>query len=137
MTLESNAWAAVRRALAPYGRLVRVENRVEAGTPDVAYCLLGVSGWLELKSGAGLEAEQLLWAEEWSRAGGLWHLLRRGRRGGAGTPLGWALYDVGAARRLYEGLTIGNGWAWMDRLEPATLLEALAPRALRRSTSAA
>ena len=46
---ERALWRTVRTALAPYGSLVRIENKVELGTPDVLYCLRGVTGLLELK----------------------------------------------------------------------------------------
>lgn len=42
-------WATVKRALDPYGVLVRIESPMTGGIPDVAYCLGGVAGWIELK----------------------------------------------------------------------------------------
>ena len=49
-TLEQRLWRRVRKALAPHGRVSRVENPLEPGMPDVSYCLDGVEGWLELKA---------------------------------------------------------------------------------------
>lgn len=86
---ERSLWFRLRRTLAPYGALVRVENATGAGTPDVCYCLLGVTGWLELKSlpkwpargttvirVPSLTVAQIHWLDAWSRAGGnAWLLL--------------------------------------------------------------
>lgn len=83
---EAALWRKLRAALAPYGRLERVENRVRKSTPDVFYALRGagcsVSGWLELKylekfparaatpvRLRSLTLDQVLWHEEWSQAG--------------------------------------------------------------------
>ncbi len=49
-TLEQRLWQRVRRALAPHGRVSRIENPLDPGMPDVSYCLGGVEGWLELKA---------------------------------------------------------------------------------------
>jgi hypothetical protein len=87
---EGNLWNRVRENLKPFGRLVRVENHIEAGTPDVCYCLRrlptlakGTTGWLELKhvpqwparpqtplSVDKLTREQCDWHTWWSLAGG-------------------------------------------------------------------
>lgn len=128
MTLESNAWAAVRRVLAPYGCLRRVENRIEAGFPDAVYTLLGVGGALETKSLAEISAEQILWAEAWTAppALGLWHAIRREPKGG------WGLYDLRAAWRWHRHETIeGEGYVWTERLKAPSLLVHLAPRERR------
>ena len=80
MTRESDFWATVRRALTPYGRVVRIESGSTAsGIPDVSYCLLGHAGWLELKQVAEwpkrattplridhLTLEQVLFLEQWA-----------------------------------------------------------------------
>ena len=98
---ESGYWGDhVRPALAPFGVLTRIENAVDLGTPDVAYCLRlkplvpAVAGWIELKVLENLPArgstpvridhltwEQVRWGEMWVEAGGLaWMLLRAGDR---------------------------------------------------------
>ena len=77
MTGEANLWSYVRRNLGPYGRLKRIENRIDKGTPDVAYTIRGISGWIELKHVPlapkrastplkipHLTLEQVLWQEE-------------------------------------------------------------------------
>ena len=46
---ERALWRRVREGLKRRGHLVRVENAVEDGTPDVNYCIDGVEGWIELK----------------------------------------------------------------------------------------
>ncbi len=81
MTTESDFWSVVRRQLSPYGRLQRIESHLTAqGIPDVAYCLLGSAGWLELKHLEAwpkratttiyikhLKLEQVLFLEDWVR----------------------------------------------------------------------
>ncbi len=49
MSTEAGLWKLIRKSK-PEGHWVRVENRVELGTPDVNYCLSEqYEGWLELK----------------------------------------------------------------------------------------
>ena len=86
---EAALWKRTREHLAPFGRLERIENSVNTGTPDVAYCLRRkpllppVSGWLELKHVdewparptttlhvESLTKEQVDWATWWALAGG-------------------------------------------------------------------
>lgn len=82
MSSERALWGAVKGHMAPYMRLVRVENKVEKGTPDVYWRARGQSGWLELKHEAAwpmplapmkcksLKLEQVLWLEAEEQAGG-------------------------------------------------------------------
>lgn len=91
MSLEADLWRTTRKNLAPYGMLVRVESPLtRLGIPDVCYCLLGNSGWLELKALERwpvrsttalridhLKLEQVLFLESWTRARGKAHLLLR------------------------------------------------------------
>jgi hypothetical protein len=85
---ETSLWGRLHRHLGPYGRLIRIENRVETGMPDVYYCLRGATGWLELKQlpawpkRAGtpirighLTREQVIWLEAERANGGAAHLL--------------------------------------------------------------
>lgn len=115
MTIESNFWSTVHANLSPYGALKRIENSADKGTGDVAYCLtrpkpgsLAASGWLELKVAEWpakpltpirprhLTKDQVLFAEEWSDAGGrAWLILRA-------TPW-YLLFDPAGIRGLYEG----------------------------------
>lgn len=81
---ESNLWTRTRDGLKSYGHLIRVENMLEAGTPDVNYCLHKSDGWVELKhakkpardstvvfkSQRGLDPEQITWIMLRRRAGG-------------------------------------------------------------------
>jgi hypothetical protein len=97
---EADLWARVRAALAPHGRLVRVENRCDLGTPDVHYCLRrrpgdpATEGWLELKHVErwpplarslrvpSLTLDQVTWHEAHAAAGGrAWTLVQVGREG--------------------------------------------------------
>lgn len=85
---ETDFWrTTVRPKLINFGVLHRIENVIELGTPDVAYCLhrgdkIGISGWIELKY--ALEwpkrkntifkfkhytTDQADWIEEWGRIG--------------------------------------------------------------------
>lgn len=86
---EAALWKRTREHLAPFGILKRVENPLDPGMPDVAYCLRGkpvsptISGWLELKHVhewparptttlciESLTKEQVDWATWWALAGG-------------------------------------------------------------------
>lgn len=87
----------VRPGLEPFGKLQRIENAVDKGTPDVAYCLKraandarACAGWIELKYLPQLPAnrhtpvildkltiDQVLFLEGWTKAGGLAFLLLR------------------------------------------------------------
>lgn len=96
MAREASAWDAARGHLAPFGVLERVENGVSLGFPDTVYVLVGVSGLIEMKATAeSLTLDQVLFAERWTRAGGLCHTLLRADRT-------WFLYDASGTRRLYE-----------------------------------
>lgn len=46
---ERTFWFSLRQRLLPYGMLVRVESLTIAGIPDVCYCILGTTGWFEMK----------------------------------------------------------------------------------------
>ena len=89
MTLESNLWRNVHHKLSLFGVLKRIENKVDLGTPDVAYLLRRpkqdkpTAGWLELKCLTDfpskpntplniehLTLEQVMFLEEWTRSGG-------------------------------------------------------------------
>lgn len=122
----------MRRALAPYGCLHRVENILGAGSPDVDYTLLGVSGKVELKHDlATLSLDQVIFAEAWSRppGRGLWHLVWR-------HPTGWAIYSATGARLLYSKEVTPQEAAllWTETLSFPTrrTLDLLAPAERRR-----
>lgn len=84
---EASLWALVRNKLSPYGRLLRIEDSLSRGTPDVAYALrrqnIVIEGWIELKHlnhwpageqtpiiAPSLTIEQVIWQEEHFRYGG-------------------------------------------------------------------
>lgn len=88
MTSERGLWHTVKRELGPYGRLKRIENRVDTGMPDVLYCFAGVTGFLELKEEESwpsrattpvtvkcLTNEQVEWHKWWKSGGGKVHTL--------------------------------------------------------------
>lgn len=65
MPMESNFWRLLRQNIK--GHLVRIENAVAAGCPDVNACHEGVEVWCELKAGSRqsdiyLRTSQLAWA---------------------------------------------------------------------------
>lgn len=100
MTKESNLWAVVKEVL-NHGHVIRVENDVETGTPDVHGCISGVSFWIELKvaelpkqsatniSVPHFTQEQRTWLFNHCRAGGN----------------AWLLLQVGGAYFLLNGVT--------------------------------
>ena len=48
---ESGFWRKIRNGIKdpPNTHLVRIENAIYSGTPDVSYCIYGVEGFFELK----------------------------------------------------------------------------------------
>lgn len=120
---EAGDWRSFNLQLGAFGRLKRIENRVEVGAPDVLYLLpripvssgVMVTGWVELKHLAKfpsrptspvvvpkLKREQVLWQEDWAKAGGrVCTLLRVGLDywGFLDAPLVRALFE----RRLIQG----------------------------------
>lgn len=120
-------WKVARTYLSPYGRLVRIENQIGSGTPDLFYTLRKISGWLELKllpeSGAvpdHFTREQLMWGQAEAAAGGRWHML--GRSGAA-----WVLYDAPRARRWFDGEANDPIFAVTGRFPLREVLDELAP----------
>ena len=120
MTSESGLWNLTRESLSLYGRLTRIENKCELGTPDVAYSLKirdmprATSGWLELKHVVewpareetvikvpSLKLEQVLWLEAEARSGGrAWCLLQINRAYILLTPM--------SVHKIYDGLLDKN-----------------------------
>lgn len=110
MSSEHALWTTLRSNLSVYGRLQRIESPLVKGIPDVIYCLLGQTGWLELKElGAWpvrpttnlriptLELEQILFMETWEAApsNGSAHLLLQVDRT-------YLLLNSKMARKIYE-----------------------------------
>ncbi len=111
---EGALWLSARTKLAPFGRLCRIENRVDKGTPDVFYTLrrprttISVSGWWESKhcpkwpAGADtplvlpkLLLEQVTWIEDEHKAGGrVGMLLQVGKD--------YVFADAALTRRIYD-----------------------------------
>lgn len=114
---EGDLWRLMRSRLAPFGRLTRIENRCDKGTPDVAYTLcygkVGEaptrSGWIENKFLPRwparestpvridkLTLDQVTWLEDEARANGrAWCMLQ--------VEDDYFLLDPRAVRRLYSG----------------------------------
>lgn len=86
MTSETALWKATKKYLSPFGTLIRIENRVDIGTPDIVYCLKflhrpSATGVIELKEAdrparettpvdVGLSREQSHWLSAWKASGG-------------------------------------------------------------------
>lgn len=110
MGSERGLWRTLRANLSPYGRLVRIESETEAGISDVAYCINGHAGWLELKEIAGwpkrsstkvrvpsLTLDQVIFLERWVAAGGDAYLLLQ-------VDSTYLLLTATAARALWNGV---------------------------------
>ena len=133
---EANLWSDVRQFLSPFGFFHRVENKVDLGTPDVAYAIPGASGWLELKHVdhwpfdarskiiiRGFTKDQVLWLEGWKNAGGRANLLLRvGDRFGTHvlmTPVvARAVYE-----RRYDRKEILDRCNWSEGFIPGRLVK--------------
>lgn len=139
MAAEAALWAILRRAKLP-GHWVRVENRVERGTPDVNYVIDGVEGWIELKSLGHLAADprlplrirhytkqQRFWAIRRARAGGHVALLIRVERGPKEymlIPGEWGARNINKATpEEVRGASLG---VWGPAWDRRSFLEALA-----------
>lgn len=87
MKPESRFWSRIKKKF-PTGHLIRVENPVLPGTPDVNFCWQGREIWFELKFEPGLpkrketavftralRPEQVLWLKTRSYYGGECYIL--------------------------------------------------------------
>lgn len=96
MALESHVWSRAREKLSPFGMLIRLENAVYTGTPDVVYCLRKVTGFIETKATIqSLKLEQVMFGEQWALRGGLWHMLLMADNE-------WFLFNARGARGLHD-----------------------------------
>lgn len=113
---ERELWRWLRKANAIYPdlHLVRIENAVDCGTPDVAGCLMRRHFWIELKSvrkpvrastliRPGLSDAQIEWAEAHCRAWGRCSVLLQI---GSGRNREIWLIDGIHARTAQNGLTL-------------------------------
>lgn len=127
---EANFWRSLRTRLGAYGMVERVENTANVGTPDLCYCLTGVTGWLELKYEKSIPSdhlfirkltrEQVVWAENWHRADGRAGLLLRIERG----INGMLAFNPAQTRYVY------------DRGIPLAVLKSLTPDHFSQSNAA-
>lgn len=140
--MENDLWASLKQNLEPYGRLKRIENSCDKGTPDISYLLRRyakvdpIAGWLEMKWAPGwpydgsplrvksLTKDQVLWQEDWAAGGGRVFTLIRVHRD-------HLLVKPCLLRRVYERtidpITL-RGLAtisWEGAYDPIQLLRAL------------
>jgi hypothetical protein len=111
---EANLWTTMRGAMSPYGKLKRIENSIDKGTPDVTYLFRRypkvppVMGWVELKYLDGwpdsdrtkvvvkkLTKDQVDFIADWDAAGGRAYVLIQVGRD-------YALLDAGTTGALYR-----------------------------------
>lgn len=86
---EQQLFQRAKKALQP-GHIIRVENPLDPGMPDVNYCIEGVEGWLELKMAiscpktkelrdctlrVSIRPVQPIWWQERLKVGGRVHIL--------------------------------------------------------------
>lgn len=71
---EARFWDSLRNAAPAGAAMLRIEDSLGRGVPDVNICLNGVESWVELKIARGSKVEfqkgQLAWMVERTRAGG-------------------------------------------------------------------
>lgn len=127
MTEAAQVHKVAARYLEPFGRMVRVENSLLVGTPDVYYLLRHVSGWLEEKivppSGRPpkhFTLDQVLWGEAEVKAGGRWYLLAR-----CGPE--WWLMNIEQARYWWGGGAPEPSVKMTGRFPTREVLDIIAP----------
>lgn len=114
---ERDLWQKMKKELAPYLLLKRVENAVEAGMPDVC-CLARLTGavsWIELKHVTAfpkklstsialkkLTQQQVTWLKEWREAKGRTWLLVQ-------VADAYFIFDGRLAQQLRDGRS-GKWW---------------------------
>lgn len=112
MASEAALRAVVKNSLGLLGKIERVENRCNKGTPDDFYALRWrgqrLAGWLELKQldawparedtpvRLKIRKEQLIWAEDWVPLCPVHLLAQVGRE--------YFLFHPGRMRRVHLGL---------------------------------
>ncbi len=75
MTPEQKFWQLLKPHVP--GHVVRIENSLGSGIPDVNYCYMGRECWIELKAGSKLRTSQRIWRETRVRNGGKVFLIER------------------------------------------------------------
>lgn len=131
---EKALWKKLKRDTQGMGEIVRVENPVLPGYPDVDYVIGGVAGKLELKVGAlsqegclrlrHYSIEQLNFARRWTEAGGISDLLLYAD--------GCYYWFTGADAGILHGRPVPymdmRRGAWWWAMAPCSLAEPLAIR---------
>ena len=117
----------VKKYLAPYGRVERIENRLTSGWPDYYLLLRRVPSWLECKliepSGKipdHFTLDQIMWGEAEVRNGGRWHLLAR-------CGPAWWLMDSAGCRSWYQGGPPVPLFSITGRFPVREILDVIAP----------
>ena len=73
MSPERRFYEEIRRKAPAYWALIRVENVIGRGTPDLCFCVAGNTFWVECKAGSKhpvLRPEQFAWHHRWNEAQG-------------------------------------------------------------------
>lgn len=139
--IDGGLWRTLQPKLMVFGKVDRVENRTMKGMADVVYHLatpwnpIGTTGWLELKHlddwpardatpirVGSLSKEQVLWQEDWEKAGGR---VRTVLRVGKGASASLLFMRPAAVRELFEGRVNKNNL--IDRCESILVGYAVRP----------
>lgn len=78
---EAAFWSYLRGLMSPYWAVQRHEDQFTVGIPDISYSMLGVNGWIELKSIAIANADSVIKIPHFTTSQYQW-LKRHGKRGG-------------------------------------------------------
>lgn len=119
MASEGALWETAKRVWSPYGRLVRIENLLEKGTPDSYYNFNGATGWMEFKQidawpkgpetnvQSGLTLEQVMWLEAEKRSNGkAWVLAKVEVEYFLFAPAGARLIYAGQPQRIFRSVAL-------------------------------
>lgn len=136
MTEANQVNGAIRAHLGPLGLFRRCEHAYDVGWPDWWYALRGTSGWIEAKliPATGqcpdhFTLDQIFWAEKTVAHGVPWFLL------GLRAPRSWVLYDVGSARKWFDGIENLPIFDIPGKFPTAEVVRVIAPRPLSRRTA--
>lgn len=118
---ESKQWSTLRDNIGTHWEAERIENRLNTGTPDVAYSMRGVHGWIELKfiPEAPKRSDKPLKIDHFTPDQRNW-LEKHGKRGGRCFVLlqvgdEWLMFDHTAVREV--------GFVPMARLRQLDILQ--------------
>lgn len=113
---EANLWQLVKRNLSgPGHHLQRIEDAYQEAIPDLEYCILGASGWIELKfKNEGPKREStVLRVDHYTPEQRLWHRNRAACGGRV-----WVFIRVAEEFFLFRGAHaakhLGIDWTLQD-----------------------